>query len=574
MPIEMAQPAGHDQEHSARQSLLDELTGLAGRLGAGDIESRLRRLQAQWRRPLRVALLGEQSTKARPINEFLGTDALPTLSAVGMDRLLVAGDSDFLEIEQGSVRRKLDLAPGSWALVDDSSGVSRVSVHLRSARLERAGVELLDVPMARRQPEPFAVLRSVQGCSAAFLLVAAASQITRWEEDVLREAFVRRFFPFLAVGVVDLGQVAADERGAVLAAIRRRVEAIDPSLEVIVEDEAPGPGGEPVIGRLLESLFSRADAPSLRQAWFDRHLAILLDDFEAFLSEKERVDALTAEDRSRELREAEQVRDESAASWLDARLELRQRQANLVEQVQREIGNLRSSALPMLRAEMNSANDVRRWVTDRMAAAIRESLVDSARLVDREIKNGVTRDSAWLLSRFPGLANQLSQAVQSLVLQEDYVRMPYTDLEVFAAADRQAGLRGAAQQAIPAIGAGLNVPVPALNLLYSLVTLTQDRNQAREEKDEVVNLLSRTFRRAASRFAEYVDEYVVSVYGQLESQAESSVQAFLTNRCKALMKQDRRSLKELSAVRTGVERIRSELRAYAGGYAERNDDHA
>jgi hypothetical protein len=459
--------------------------------------------------------------------------------------------------------------------VDSSLEVSGVSVHLRSARLKRADVELLDVPLTRRQDEPFADPGSLlQGCPAAFLLVAASSLITRWEQDLMREAFVRQFFSFLAVGVVGLRLVAEEDRGDVLASIRRTVRAIDPSLEVVVEDEATGPDREPVIGRLLESLFSRADVRFLRQSWLNRNLAVLLDELEILLRERERGGRLTDHDRSRELRQAEQDRDETeAAAWLDARLELRRRRASLVDQIQREIGDLQSSALPQLRAEMKLASDAKRWATDRMAAAIREFFVDSVHQIDRQIRNSVERDSDWLLSLFPGLAGELPQAVQPLVLHDDYIRMPYMDLQVFAAGEQEAGIRSAAQQAIPAVSARLNVPVPDLNLLYSIATATLDRNQERKERDEVGSLLSQTFRRAASRFAEDADEYVMTVYKRLESQVQRSVQALLDNKFKALRKQDRRSAKELSAIRDGVERIRSALRAYPGAFPERKNDH-
>ena len=147
--------------------LVSQCIDIADRLAAHDLcEDVLRGIEETYS-PVRIGILGEQSTKAPVINALVGTDALDPVRGHGRIRRITAGSEDRLAPTAGE-RTELPLDSESWARVERLSPSVDVAVEVDSDTLVRLHADLIDFALSRDLRVGGADWRALQLCHPSF----------------------------------------------------------------------------------------------------------------------------------------------------------------------------------------------------------------------------------------------------------------------------------------------------------------------------------------------------------------------------------------------------------------------
>ena len=387
--------------------LLVTTHALATEAGADQLAAEVDRLAKDRLLPsVRLAVLGEQVTKAAPLNDLFGRPVVPALDSSQRLRSFAAtrGPERIELIGDRSAEGGLPLGPAAWDAVDRAGGADPVTVRLDADFLRELDAEILDVPMRGRNPhEDAEIRRALTRCDAAALVVAAASQPTRAEEDLLHEVLARLQVPRAAVVVVDLDRVAREDRTDVLAEIRRKADRIALGLPVLIAEPASAGGAE--LRRLLAE--AEGDETRLtRREWQIRAgLGAVLQELSNVADSRTAAARMSAEDRERESRAIGAARSAGGAIWADLRVELAERQNATIRQAQEALGRVAELAVLELREESVPVPDLRSWWQQDLPYRLRRRLIDAAAEQDRVVADRLAVDTTWLRGRLQALGD-------------------------------------------------------------------------------------------------------------------------------------------------------------------------
>lgn len=361
-----------------------------------------------------VSVVGDFSRgKSTLVNQLLGIKALPSgnepTTAI-LTKVTYNEKPMIVHIQPNGQKEAFPLIDASWggltADLTDRDPVGVVYVGLKDRWLKEQNIQLMDTPgTGDINLKRAAVVNDALVCSDGMIMVISAlAAMSQAEKAFIEQRIIAKKVPHLMIVVTRLDQVSKEERSSVLKYIQRKLKELKVDVPIFVpqddlefvDEQFSDHVGIPSIKAEIASWVRDSKHEELKMKSVCTQLLNLMDIIEENLYERERVLALSTNEKSEVQKEYDEKIKQMHLGWERYRKEMFERSENCCTWLKSVVDEKQELILDRVKYEISSTSNPKVWWEKDFPYRMKIEMTAVAASIENGLSQRFFNDVRWL----------------------------------------------------------------------------------------------------------------------------------------------------------------------------------